>query len=96
MCDPKSSSYGSGNLNEDLVILLLLRNRKTCGVISYTSAKIWSHLFAMACDCYKREYGDGTSEILPQRGTGGPCIENNPQQEDTLDLSSKDLRSALR
>lgn len=65
MRDPKSSSYGSGNLNEDLVILLLLRNCKTCGVISYTIAKIWIHLSAMACDCYEGERGDGTSETLP-------------------------------
>lgn len=50
----------------------------------------------MACICYKRECGDGTGEILARRGTGGPCIENNPQQEDRLDLSSKDLESALR
>lgn len=31
MHDSKSSSYRSGNLNEDLVILLLLRNCKTWG-----------------------------------------------------------------
>lgn len=39
------------------------------------------------CQCYKCEDGDGTGEILPKRGLG----ESRPQQEDSLDLSWKDL-----